>query len=153
MEKVRKVLAYVTREREGMRDLLIFAHRDYPEAGLQVPAGTVKEGEEIEAALLREVTEETGLATWRVVCKLGVYDYWNESTEQWNERHVFHLAAADDAPDHWQWVETGGGEVAELEGYVFQFRWIGLEEGVELAGSQGDYLDALRSATSYPQSP
>jgi 8-oxo-dGTP pyrophosphatase MutT (NUDIX family) len=146
MEKVRKVLAYVTREREGMRELLVFVHRDYPEAGLQVPAGTVKEGEEIESALLREVAEETGLAAWRVVRKLGVYDYWNESTGRWNERHVFHLTAMDDAPDHWQWVETGGGEVAELEGYVFQFRWVGLDEMVELAGSQGDYLYTLNIA-------
>jgi 8-oxo-dGTP pyrophosphatase MutT (NUDIX family) len=148
MEKVRKVLAYVTRESEGMRELLVFAHRDYPEAGLQVPAGTVKEGEEIEAALLREVVEETGLAEWRVVRKLGVYDYWNESTGQGNERHVFHLTVRGGAPNCWEWVETGGGEVTELEGYVFQFKWVGLDERVELAGGQGDYLDALYSAMS-----
>jgi 8-oxo-dGTP diphosphatase len=148
MEKVRKVLAYVTREREGRRELLVFAHRDFPGAGLQVPAGTVKEGEEIEAALLREVTEETGLVEWRVARKLGVYDYWNDGAGRWDERHVFHLTTREDAPDHWEWVETGGGEVAELEGYVFQFRWVVLDEKVELAGSQGDYLDALRSAMS-----
>jgi 8-oxo-dGTP pyrophosphatase MutT (NUDIX family) len=148
MERVRKVLAYVTREREGMRELLVFAHRDYPEAGLQVPAGTVKEGEEIEVALLREVGEETGLAAWRVVRKLGVYDYWNDSVGRCDERHVFHLTVTEDAPDCWEWVETDGGEVAEIEGYVFQFRWVGLDEKVELAGSQGDYLDALRSAVT-----
>ena len=33
----RKVLAYVTRGDE----LLVFRHRDFPEAGLQVPAGTM----------------------------------------------------------------------------------------------------------------
>ena len=131
-----------------MRELLVFAHRDYPGVGLQVPAGTVKEGEGIEAGMLREVVEETGLTAWRLVRKVGVYDYWNESAGRWDERHVFHLTTTDDAPDYWEWVETGGGEVAELEGYVFQFRWVGLDEMVGLAGGQGDYLDALRSAMS-----
>ena len=54
---VKKVVAYITRGDE----LLVFTHRDSPEAGVQVPAGTVEEGETLDAAVLREVHEETGL--------------------------------------------------------------------------------------------
>jgi len=34
----RRVLAYVTRERNGRTELLVFDHRDDPGAGTQVPA-------------------------------------------------------------------------------------------------------------------
>lgn len=57
----KKVHAYVTREKEGSMQLLVFKHRDIPKAGVQVPGGTVDEGETLEAAIFREVQEETGL--------------------------------------------------------------------------------------------
>ncbi|HLE30393.1 MAG TPA: NUDIX domain-containing protein, partial [Anaerolineales bacterium] len=56
-----KVLAYITRRRNGRTQLLVFTHRDFPEAGVQVPAGTVEPDEPVEAALFREVHEESGL--------------------------------------------------------------------------------------------
>ncbi|HET6312761.1 MAG TPA: NUDIX domain-containing protein, partial [Chloroflexia bacterium] len=57
--RYRKAIAYITREVEGRKQLLVFTHRDNPEAGVQVPAGTAHEGEDIEATLFREVEEET----------------------------------------------------------------------------------------------
>lgn len=57
----KKVHAYITREKEGVMQLLVFKHRDIHEAGIQVPGGTVDEGETLEAAILREVQEESGL--------------------------------------------------------------------------------------------
>ena len=57
----KKVYAYITREKEGVMQLLVFKHRDIHEAGIQVPGGTVDEGETLEAAILREVQEESGL--------------------------------------------------------------------------------------------
>ncbi|MCO6502731.1 MAG: NUDIX domain-containing protein [Acidimicrobiales bacterium] len=47
---VRKALAYVT---AGTR-LLLLVHPDHPEAGIQVPAGTIRSGEEPGDAALRE---------------------------------------------------------------------------------------------------
>jgi 8-oxo-dGTP diphosphatase len=145
MDQVRKVIAYVTLYNEaGRRELLVFEHRDYPDAGVQVPAGTVKPGELPEVAVIREVEEETGLADCRLLTKLGVYDWFNPYTDQVNERHVFHLAAPAETKDSWTWVETDGGRVPELKGYVFELRWVGLDEPLELAGDQGDYLGAIR---------
>ncbi|MEO8288460.1 MAG: NUDIX domain-containing protein [Chloroflexota bacterium] len=145
MNRTKKVIAYITRVGPlGWSELLVFEHRDYPGAGLQVPAGTVKDGEAVETAVLREATEETGLEKCRLMRKLAVYDWFNTSSGQINERHVFHLTAPDGTADEWTWVETGGGEVTELEGYVFCFRWVPLDSVIELAGNQGDFLDAIR---------
>lgn len=66
-EVVEKVVAFITRERQGRRELLVF---DHDMSGTQVPAGTVEYGEELEAAVLREVWEETGYRG-RIVHFLG----------------------------------------------------------------------------------
>jgi 8-oxo-dGTP pyrophosphatase MutT (NUDIX family) len=63
-----KVTAFVVRDD---RDLLLFEH-SY--AGIQIPAGTVEEGERPEAAALREVAEETGVTALTVRRCLG----WRE---------------------------------------------------------------------------
>ena len=40
----KKVHAYVTREKEGAMQLLVFKHRDTPEAGIQVPGEQLTKG-------------------------------------------------------------------------------------------------------------
>ena len=50
MRKVEKVYAYITSENQ----LLVFKHVDFPEAGIQVPGGTLDAGETPKAAVLRE---------------------------------------------------------------------------------------------------
>lgn len=140
---VRKVVAYITREINGREELLVFRHRDNPEAGVQVPAGTVEEGEDVDAAVAREAGEETGLHGFQVQRKIGVFMYDNKETGRLNERHVYHLLAPEGTPDTWQWIETGGGRVSSEEGYVFLFSWADFTSGIELAGNQGDYLQAL----------
>jgi ADP-ribose pyrophosphatase YjhB (NUDIX family) len=139
MELVDKVLAYITRESEGHRQLLVFDHRNAPDAGTQVPAGTVEPDEPIENALWREVAEESGLGSGqlRLVGKLTVYE-----SEIWHtRRHVFHLAAETAIPESWAQTVAGGGEDA---GLVFDYRWINLEPGIELAGNQHAFLGLIR---------
>jgi 8-oxo-dGTP pyrophosphatase MutT (NUDIX family) len=55
----RKALAYIT----WGNSLLVFRHPHVPAAGIQVPGGTIEEGESPEEAVLREAIEETGLQT------------------------------------------------------------------------------------------
>lgn len=92
---VRKVVGYVVRNRQ----LLVFTHDAIPleVAGVQVPAGTIEQGEAPEAAVVREVLEETGLAA-RVTAALGVerYDVWPSKPET-HERHFFQLAPPEDS--------------------------------------------------------
>ncbi len=56
--RVEKVTAFIIRKNKNKLELLLILH---PNAGIQIPAGTVEKGETIEEALKREITEETGL--------------------------------------------------------------------------------------------
>jgi len=68
-----KVTAFIVRQdRSQRRELLVLAH---PTAGIQVPAGTVEEGETFEDAVLREIHEETGLEQVRLVKTLAESSY------------------------------------------------------------------------------
>lgn len=140
MRTIPKVMAYITCKRGGREQLLVFRHRDYPEAGIQVPAGSIEEGESIEAALWREVEEESGLTGLELVRKIGTFDYVHPYTGNLHVRHVFHLRAPEDTPDEWEWIETSGGAVPDDEGFVFQFYWVDLDGELHLIGGRGDYL-------------
>ena len=143
--RITKVLAYITRlAATGKRELLVFDHRDDPDAGTQVPAGTVDEGESIEDALHREIEEETGLQGCIIASKLAVYDWQHPISGNTHERHVYHLAAPEGTSDTWAWIETDGGQKPEHEGYLFLFRWVPLDEEMDLAGNQGAFLHLIR---------
>lgn len=135
-----KVLAYITRCENAQ--LLVFDHRDYPEAGTQVPAGTVEDSEAVEVALWREVREESGLEAGQLqfVRKLAEHmDVKSRTT-----RHVFHLAAQEDFPDFWVHSVYGAGED---EGLVFVYRWEALPLKIELSGQQGLWFKELKKGT------
>ena len=65
---VQKVTAFIVRERNGVKELLVFKHAT---AGIQIPAGTVEEGEDLETAVKRETYEETGLQFAEIENYLG----------------------------------------------------------------------------------
>lgn len=72
----------------------MFRHTDfsYEEVDIQVPAGSLREGETPEAAALREAGEETGLMGFKIVRKVGETEY-DISPYRFDlrRRHVFHL--------------------------------------------------------------
>ena len=70
-EIVQKVTAFIIRERNGIKELLVFKH---PTAGIQIPAGTVEADENIETAAKRETYEETGLRFVEVESYLGCFE-------------------------------------------------------------------------------
>ena len=65
---VEKVTAFITRRAKHGYDLLLFEH---PYAGVQIPAGTVKDDETPERAVVREAAEETGLTSLAIRRYLG----------------------------------------------------------------------------------
>lgn len=137
---VRKVVGYVVHEGR----LLVFTHDAFPlvEVGVQVPAGTIEDGETAEQAAVREVAEETGLRI-RVVRSLGVERYdVRPAKPEVHERHFFHLEPRDlTVPERWSAGEprpSGGGEPQEWTCF-----WIPLERGHVLCAGFGARLGAL----------
>jgi 8-oxo-dGTP pyrophosphatase MutT (NUDIX family) len=132
-----KVYAYLVR---NGKELLVFDHVDFPEAGTQVPGGSLDPGETIEAGVLRELFEEAGVQGARPVRYLGAFPWWFEAQGVWHERHVYHLEPTEPLPDEWVHIVSGG---VEDKGMRFRCYWIPLAEAKErLVASLGDYWRA-----------
>lgn len=148
---VHKVVAYIT---DGDK-LLVFSHPHHPEAGIQVPAGTVEEGESPREAVLREAREETGLDGLEIQSYLGAreHDLSAYGRAELERRHFFHLAFCGEAPVRWRHYEKhpSDGSADQIE---FELYWVAFPEGVpELAGDQGALLPKLSSAVSPETEP
>jgi 8-oxo-dGTP pyrophosphatase MutT (NUDIX family) len=134
-----KVLVYVVRDGR----LLVFRHTDYSyeEVGLQVPAGSIREGESPQEAALREAREETGLTTFTITRKLGETEYdLSPYRPEIQRRHVFHLELHEDTPERWTSQEDHDGMAPPTR---FECFWIPLEAGHILQSGQGALLGRL----------
>ena len=137
------MVAYVTRERRGRREVLVFEHRDHPEARTQVPAGGIHPAETPEQAVLREVREETGLERVRVARMFA------RRPERWQGQaelnHLFELTLTAECPDAWEHVvASSGGD----DGLVFCCRWAPLDSELDLWPNQARGLEELRCGRS-----
>lgn len=137
----RKAFAYIT---HGGR-LLVFSHPFAPEAGIQVPAGTMRDDERPEHAVLREAWEETGLADLALVRALGEVrrDMADFGRDEIQHRFFFHLRCAGQPPETWRHDETGpaDGPPAPI---VFEFFWARLPDGVpDLIADHGEMIPRL----------
>jgi putative (di)nucleoside polyphosphate hydrolase len=140
MGMVRKAYAYITREADHASAVLVFRHHDDPEAGIQVPRGTVDAGEDPAVTVVREVCEECGLCEARLIGLLArdVEAQSDDPALNW-ERFFFHLVAPN-APDGWEHTVTGAGED---NGLVFSFFWLPRERLGDLWPGFGDYLHLI----------
>lgn len=141
MKTKRKVLAYITRGQGPDLELLVFTHRDYPEAGLQVPGGTVEEGEQLIDAMYREIFEETGISfdDLSLAENIHTYNYYPFHQETIHERTFFHLNYLGNQVE-WEHLVFCEGED---NGLVFQFRWERVESLPLLSGDQGAAMGLL----------
>ncbi|MTB50699.1 NUDIX domain-containing protein [Lewinella sp. W8] len=135
-----KVLAYIVREEDEEWQLLIFAHRDYPEAGWQVPGGTLEAGEDPRRGVLREVEEEAGLAGFLRVEFLRQSTYFDPGKNERHLRYFYRLEYPSGGPNQFQHRVSSG---EEDEGLVFLFEWRSFADLPELAGEQGEWIAAL----------
>jgi 8-oxo-dGTP pyrophosphatase MutT (NUDIX family) len=139
---IHKVNAYITHG----HNLLVFRHTEFPEAGIQVPAGSLEEGELPDEAVLREAQEETGLSGLRLRSFLGVRDFDLSiyGIQEVERRYFYHLELVGDAPStwlHYEWHPSDGSP-APIE---FEFYWVGFPNDVpELSGNQGEMLLSLQ---------
>jgi ADP-ribose pyrophosphatase YjhB (NUDIX family) len=136
-----KVVAYITRG----RSLLVFRHTEFPEAGVQVPGGSVEEGESLQRAVLREASEESGLVDLEILAYLGVQEREVDAlcATGVQRQHFFHLGYRGEAAPCWRHSEVSpsDGSIGPIE---FEFFWVRLPDGVpELAGGQGAFVQRL----------
>jgi 8-oxo-dGTP pyrophosphatase MutT (NUDIX family) len=134
-----RVLAYVTRERDGIRELLVFDQRDDPGAGTQVPAGRLDPGESLEEGLRRELHEEAGLERVTILRELVWPEPFLADSEY--EHHAFEVRLDAPGADHSEHVVQGDGDDA---GLVFLFRWERIHPGLVLWGHSDPLLEQLR---------
>src|SRR5215471_17967206 len=123
-----KVFAYITHSNR----LLVFVHPFAPEAGIQVPAGTVKANEPPEEAVLREAFEETGLSGLVLVGFLGEdkRDMSDFGTDEIHLRRFYHLRCEEDPPETWRHEERDPSDDPKKVPIVFEFFWAPLPHGV-----------------------
>ena len=98
-------------ERGG--DLLVFEHRDHPEAGTQIPAGGLEPGETPEEGVFREVFEETGLRLTAEPTPVGVHDHL-DGLGRPARTFFFRVPAPPGAPASWEHTVTGNGGDSKL---------------------------------------
>ena len=133
-----RAYAYVT----NAHRLLLFTHPEAPEAGLQVPAGTVGPGEDPQDTVVREATEETGLVDLRLESFL-IQDTRNMNDYGTNELQ-------------YRWVLSsllGGhpeGNLASRRirgrwdtGHSVRFFWAEITAIPKLVADYGDHIDLL----------
>lgn len=136
-----RVVAYVTRDRGRRNELLTIEHRDIPDAGIQVPAGRLDSGEELEEGLHREVEEETGVTGLEIVRQLADGEEFGRLYGKGaHESFAFHAAAEAGGPDEWEHSVTGTGADA---GLTYLCRWVPLRSDLLLWGRPDPLLERL----------
>jgi 8-oxo-dGTP pyrophosphatase MutT (NUDIX family) len=123
-----KVFAYITHG----HNLLVFRHLYVPEAGIQVPAGTVEENERSEDAVLREAFEETGLSDLTLGCFLGEQrrDMSDFGLDVVHHRCFYHLLYGGHPAVTWRHEESDPYGGLEPEPIIFEFFWVRLPNDV-----------------------
>jgi 8-oxo-dGTP pyrophosphatase MutT (NUDIX family) len=122
--------------------VLCFDHADFPEAGTQIPAGGVAEGETVEAAAAREVLEETGIRMSRPRA-LGVQVLEDRSIGV-RKLTTFLAAVAIDPPTG-LWRHTVPPQTGDDSGMVFEcfFLTFGEASAALTVDRQGQFLSLV----------
>ncbi len=127
--------------------ILAFEH---PDASFQIPKGTVEDEESIEAAVLRELQEESGISTGLIVDKVGEFEWLidagtatfkSHELQQW---HIYRVDVRTTLPA--QWSHVASGSEAE-EGLLFNYFWQPLDEIPD--AFHPVYREVIRMAASH----
>lgn len=100
--------------------ILAFSHKGQPEVPLQVPGGTLEDGESPLEGVKREVFEESGLTDLYGIEELGEAFLSDAEGKEEFVAHFF-LCRSRETRESWEHRVIGGGED---NGMVFQYRWL-----------------------------
>ena len=138
MKTRHRAYAYIT---SGSR-LLLFTQPGAPEAGIQVPAGTIEPGEKPEFAVMREAKEETGLTGLRYERFLArdTRDMRDCGSDELQHRWFFHLTV--EAPTKETWRHGEHSENGSLI-HPFDFFWADVRALPRLVAGYDDKIGLL----------
>ncbi|HEX6591433.1 MAG TPA: NUDIX domain-containing protein [Moraxellaceae bacterium] len=146
MKTVEKAFAYITQGSGETARLLVFRQPDFPEAGVQVPAGTIDKDETPDAAVLREAQEETGLTRLTAPHFLGQQDFDARpfGKQELHRRHFFHLRVEGVVAENWRHYESDPSDGSGVP-IAFELYWLPLNAAREaLVASHGELLPLLQ---------
>ena len=140
-----KAYAYILRGKDQERQMLVFEHQDFPDAGRQVPGGTVEPGEEIMLGAQREAEEETGLMNLLLVQKIGSTkrDMRGFGLDEIHHRHYFHFVCEGCQRESWIGFEENPSDGSEGP-IAFRFYWVDLDALPVLHGGLDEMVSVLR---------
>jgi len=123
MQLVWKLCACVIRDGADGPELLVFEH---PRAGIQIPKGTLEEGESHRDGVLRELAEETGVTDVEIVRSIGTWERLTTvagepQTHKWE---VFELRPT--TPLDEEWIHSAEGSEIE-RGLMLRCHWLKLD--------------------------
>lgn len=145
-----KVYAYITHQQR----LLVFSHVGIPEAGIQVPAGTVEEHERPADAVLREAFEETGLTDLTLSSFLSeqVQDISHPGSNKVLHHCSYHLDYHGNPPACWRHAELSPHGSPAQEVFIFELFWVSVADDLSwLIANHGIMLPRLREELSRRQ--
>lgn len=135
MNVVEKVGAFVIRKRDQTAELLLFTQPNSPDAPIQIPGGSLEDGETPENGVLRELREEAGVEDLTLVRKVGISEVpWQGRVFR---RHCF-LFDGDGLPERWVHEVVGSGVD---RGMRFDFSWHQVRDGFSLSGDLWYFLN------------
>ena len=136
-----KAFAYITYQNK----LLVFIQPHSHDAGIQVPAGTVKDGEDTAVTVMREAEEETGLTTLTMQSFLGKAIFHDQTKDEIHHRFFYHLTMDTPPQDRWQNLETDPCDGTN-NSYLFEFYWVDLHhEDPHLIADHDAFLPQLKA--------
>lgn len=118
----------------------MFEQAGMPEAGAQIPAGGVRASEALEHAVLREVTEETGLVGLRLRAQLQTENKPHPITGEPRNTTFFVVDTPAHTPD--EWMHSVLGQDADV-GMIFNCRFVTLPLLQPLADDQDAWLGLI----------
>jgi 8-oxo-dGTP pyrophosphatase MutT (NUDIX family) len=114
--KVHKVCPFIIRQKSARQEILVFRH---PIGNnVQFVKGTVEENEDLEAAALRELFEESGIENVYKIEFAGTQEIGNEN-QIW---HFFRCFPQIELAESWTFFANDDG------GLYFSFFWFDLAE-------------------------
>lgn len=140
--KVReKVMIYILDS--TLSRVLTFLQPQHPDAGRQIPAGTVEKGEHAHAAAVRELTEETGRLT-ATPLRAFATSIFNAKQFKPEIHHRTWFYLVDDMGDFpvagWRHVEKR----PRLDDIVADYEWIDVGAASSLIAGHGHLLAVAR---------